>query len=382
MRTRHILPPLVVSLLVVACIGCGSGSDNGLFDPSNAGAAGSTPEAGVDAAKETGSGGDGGAAGEGGQSGKGGQPPDAGTGEDANEPDAPVGPDAAIGPDAELPGGETCEEPRPLAAGHVQASTSGMNDDYADSCGDLGGGTPDMVFAWQHAGGDLMLSTYGAATTWDTVISLRHGCGAGVGEELACSDDTRFAGSVSKLFYHQLTPGEYQVVVDGAQDGAQGSFDLNAEAMKTPEQFQCGGPMIRISDINGQPAGLDIHDFVPSMSRRVVRNGKACNNTAGEATLGKGGEQIYELELSTQRKVSINALFDDPQYVAVIYLRPDGGPQSGCDSDQAQTDDICVPYGEEFQLPAGRYWLIIDTPAEGNGTPPAGARYWVSVDVL
>lgn len=383
MRSRFLASSLVASLLVVSSNGCGSATDEGLFGQANAGSAGTPAEAGVDAAKETGPGGNGGAAGEGGEAGQGGEQPDAEIPGDAPvEPDSPEGPDAPIGPDAPLPSGDTCQAARPLAAGHVQATTSGLKDDYANSCGDIGAGTPDMAFAWHQDASDVMLSTYGPLTTWDTVISLRKGCGTGAEEELACSDDTRFAGSASRLFYHRLPQGDYQVVVDGAQDGAQGQFDLTAEAMNTPEQFQCGGPMIRISDLNGQSAGLDIHDFVPAVSRRVVRNGKACGNTAGEAMLGKGGEQIYELELTAQRKVRVSALFDDPQYAAVIYLRPDGGPQAGCESDYAQTDDLCVPYDQEFQLQAGRYWLIIDTPAVGDGTPPAGARYWVSVDIL
>jgi hypothetical protein len=115
------------------------------------------------------------------------------------------------------------------------ATTGSRSSRFTTGCEPSTGKTPDTVYAWTpNVSGTATISTCGATTRFDTVLSLRRGsCDSG--QELACNDDTEGCavnngeenaprnGSRVTL---PVTAGEtYYIVVDG-YDGRFGTFTL------------------------------------------------------------------------------------------------------------------------------------------------------------
>jgi lysyl oxidase len=136
-------------------------------------------------------------------------------------------------------GTSTCPAPTdvPSGGGTFTGTTSGTSA-LAASCAAESGSAPEQLFRWVPAlTGQATLSTCGAGTAFDTVLSVRQGdC---TGTELACNDDTDGCGTgdtCAAASHHgssvslAVTAGTtYTIAVDGfggSCGGSEGAFQL------------------------------------------------------------------------------------------------------------------------------------------------------------
>ena len=126
------------------------------------------------------------------------------------------------------PGG-MCEAPAPLACATASGdavpasmggTTVGGTDDFGgSSCGRGGDGVPDVAFSWTApTAGRYSIDTIGS--DFDTVLSIRRGCG---GEEIACNDDITRGSNIQSVLTVELEACEtIVIVVDGFDESAVG----------------------------------------------------------------------------------------------------------------------------------------------------------------
>lgn len=118
----------------------------------------------------------------------------------------------------------------PSAGGVFTGSTAGASS-LAATCASTNT-APEQVYSWTPAqSGNAVIETCGAATSFDTVVSVRQtSCTSG--QERGCNDDTQGCNTGEPSTYHgsrvraQVTAGQtYFIVVDG-YGGAQGNYTL------------------------------------------------------------------------------------------------------------------------------------------------------------
>ncbi len=297
---------------------------------------------------------------------------------------APPPTDAPLGP----PKNDTCNTPTTLATPTatvqvVTGDSTNATDDYTGYACNNGDGK-DVVYKFQHPGGDFYVDSLGS--TFDTVLSVETACDASSTTK-ACSDSTSTGFGTSRTIYRALDVGSYLLFVDGQNTDDGGPFRLAYSAKAGPVALACDGAIV-ISDVDSmgtpRPIGMDIYDrFVTGQtSKSQVRGttaGGACKSVAGQQVVGRGMEQVYRLNLSKPRTVTIGidpitpTSFNTTSFDMVAYLR-DGGvdPVNNCTTYQGGTStlapDRCVTPGAPMTLPAGTYFLFLDS-ALTNTTP-------------
>jgi hypothetical protein len=297
---------------------------------------------------------------------------DSGTKPDTNPPP----PDAPVGP----PTNDTCSSPTtlPTPSSTVQIVTgdsTDANDDYTGYACNNGDGK-DVVYKFQHPGGDFYVDSLGS--TFDTVLSVETACDA-TSITKACSDSTSTGVGTSRTIYRGLDVGSYLLFVDGQNTGDGGPFRLAYSANSAPIALACDSAIV-ISDVDAmgtpRPIGMDIYDrFVTGQtSKSQVRGttaGGACRSVAGQQVVGRGMEQVYRLNLTRSRRVTVAidpmspTSFNANTFDVVAYIR-DGGtaPVNNCTQYQGTTTlapDRCVTPGTAMTLPAGTYFLFLDS---------------------
>ncbi len=120
----------------------------------------------------------------------------------------------------QLPG-DLCADAIPIVAesGSFQDSTEGHQHDSNGSCGGAG---PDKVYSFELQRQSRVSAT---ASGFDTVLYLAQDCA----NELVCVDDSTPPGGVGSQIEMELSPGVYQLFVDGYNQAGDFQLDLNFE---------------------------------------------------------------------------------------------------------------------------------------------------------
>lgn len=306
---------------------------------------------------------------------------------------APPPPDAPVGP----PANDTCATKTPLQAPTstrrtVTGDSSEATDDYTGyACN--GGDGLDVVYSFQHPGGDFYVDSVGSS--FDTVLSVETGCDTS-SITRACSDSTSTGPGTSRALYRGLTAGTYNLFVDGQGSGEGGAYRLGYAANNGPQQLVCDGAIvISDSDLGGatRALGMDIYDrFMTGQNNRSqVRSttaGGACESMAGQNVVGRGMEQVYRLNLAKQRTITVSLDAISPtsfsaSFDMVAYVRSGGAdPVNACTqyTGGSLAADRCVTPDAPFTLAAGTYFLFFDSVLTTSSAQPQG-RFRAHVQV-
>ena len=288
------------------------------------------------------------------------------------------------------PPGDSCADAVPLTptatAQEYKGDSAGASNKFDVSpCAASAKGN-DLVFAIDHPGGDLWLDTYGS--TFDTIIDLRNACGPTTGER-ACSHRTSTGTATSRIVYRGLAKGRYFAILDSPAPGG-GPFRLGYQAPGFPAQSACDTAPILLSDYDSGgksiAVGVDLTERVEmaSMASNVeLRPGASgkdtCPSATGQPVFGQGPDQIYRLTLSAPRTIKITVRPEGSTFVdsgpakfdVLVYLRAASGPPTsdavGNCKDSTSDSDTCVPFDTEVPIPAGDWWLVVDSIGGSTG---------------
>jgi hypothetical protein len=252
------------------------------------------------------------------------------------------------------PAGDDCDGPEmpeivvgPTGSGTFAGSTCGATDDGVVSvCG--GSGVPDLMYRLELTQPSAVtLDTNGSA--FDAVLRLLQGP-ACPGSDATCDAGDPVDPAAQARLQVYLPAGSYWVVVDGAGDGAQGDYVLNATIASIPAvaNDSCTGaislsPGSTPRTVSGTTAGAT-SDVLPDTST---------------CALGRDGPDVwYRLSL-TERSLVYLDLLDGQTWDSVLDVR------SGVCSAPASVaceDDACGTERSRFVgwLDGGDYLVVVD----------------------
>jgi len=131
------------------------------------------------------------------------------------------------GPPAPPPVNNGCIGALPACPGTLTGTTIGATRNGASSCGNANSSPDVWYFYTPMSNGSATISTCGAGTTYDSVLSIHSLCPGTTANQLACDDDgCGTSGGPSTVTVNVTAGVTYFIRVTG-WDGASGDFQLN-----------------------------------------------------------------------------------------------------------------------------------------------------------
>ncbi|MDP3274859.1 MAG: hypothetical protein Q8Q09_06645 [Deltaproteobacteria bacterium] len=254
------------------------------------------------------------------------------------------------------PGVGTCSDPFALEMGQtVRGDTSRAQNHHAASC--TYGEAPELVYRLSIP--RRMQVTLASEQAFDGAIYVLHDCAAVDGEagplrpaspnnahEVACNDDDQ--QNSSSRIVQVLDPGDYYVVVDGADD-ASGTFSLSATSREilSPEGRCQRAPTLTV----GQPTQGDTTGELNGFQA-------TCANHA------PGPDRVYRFDVAQESRVQ--ATLETPGYEGALYLRRACAEPS---AEIACTDYTASPAVSRINtvLAPGAYAVFVDANDTAGG---------------
>ncbi|HEY3446153.1 MAG TPA: hypothetical protein VGK67_07300 [Myxococcales bacterium] len=274
----------------------------------------------------------------------------------------------SLGTPDPVPANDTCDSAIDVthATGPLSGTTLAAKDDSQGSCATavFKQDGPDVVYSFivppsSQRSARITVVADPAATGFHPTVSLRKNCGDPE-SELKCAD---YQGSgQSSLFFLDLGPGQYFVLVDG-ENASQGAFQLTVELAAA----------INLPDTCDQVQRLDLSALDPSGNGSVVAHGDTTwAQTSGSSNKcgGSGPDVVYLLvtnEAMGVKDVRITATFEEATAWPVIYLNqgacaaPVSGDELGCASGEGAASFV------KRSLPPGNYFVWVDGYGESAG---------------
>ncbi|MGE3109111.1 MAG: GC-type dockerin domain-anchored protein [Phycisphaerales bacterium] len=152
-------------------------------------------------------------------------------------------------------GSDQCSAATPVTDGQVFGTTVGATNDGSALCGSSGS-SPDVWYRYTPAVDcSLQVTTCGAGTTYDSVLSLHTGCPGTASNQVACNDDS--CGLSSSVRFDAVAGGTVYVRVAGF-GGATGPFVLNVTCAETTMTDRCDQAL---DIVEGTYAGTTVGAF-------------------------------------------------------------------------------------------------------------------------
>ncbi|MDX2013250.1 MAG: hypothetical protein SFW67_23845 [Myxococcaceae bacterium] len=260
--------------------------------------------------------------------------------------------------------GDTCISPVPLtfSAGTASASgttTGAANDRGNTSCTGLTGA--DVVYSFTATPGQVFSATVTPTSpmaAWRPVLSLSGPGLCASAPEATCNAATS-AGGTATLTSMPLTAGPYFLWVDSASGAGTGTFTLSASLSAGTPGESCSSP-IPLTFSNGVSTVMG--SLSGSSSEHVTT---LCSSTS---TSFAGPDLVYSFT-ATGAQTFWAQLFGTG-FRGALSLR---GPNASCSSAAELDCASATPIGTSPAsltsrvLPAGTYYLHVDSPASSNG---------------
>ena len=176
----------------------------------------------------------------------------------------------------------------PGAVDPISGITRGTSTIPSASCSSSASGPENVYRLTITATTGVILDTDNAATTFDTVLSIRRTCGD-LATDVACDDDSGNTPANSSIVRTALSPGSYSVIVDGYSGGA-GNYVLRARTFDVAANAVC-------------PGAAALTAASPLAAQDVARAGSA--NTA--CVTGGGGQLFYSFTLPANSQATLRA---------------------------------------------------------------------------
>jgi hypothetical protein len=247
-----------------------------------------------------------------------------------------VAPPTGLGPKIYFPGADSCGAAQEIGLDIFEGYTSGADNDGDASCaGPVA--TPDVWYRFiaPEAGAYAFETDDYYGDSFDTVLSLHHGCpDAADLRELACSDDAA-PGDLTSSIHHVLAEGQQVWIRVSGYGGATGYYRLTVSLERTIE-----GRVTRASD--GSPVeGATVAFSTDSFGTFVY-----------EGMTGSDGTYAVAVPRST---VAYHGRASDPRFVSQLWNGVDCNHAEECDFWPG--DDISVETGDvtgiDFALSPG-----------------------------
>jgi RHS repeat-associated protein len=241
----------------------------------------------------------------------------------------------------------------PPGGGVFSGTTSGVSLGTASCAGETAQ-SPEHVYVWTpSSSGQAMISTCGANTHFDTVVSV--GTSADGSSELNCNNDAwdcEAGGSPTSgsRVPVQVTAGTtYYISVDGAN--AEGDYSLTVEAAP--------GPVIHGTI---PPAGGTVSGSTGGLSTTSASHPSCSDVTESD----QAGEHIYAWTPSTSGQAIIHTCNGNTRFDSVLYVSnaSDGSAQLFCSDDE----------------PGCEIWNGNPTGSRISMNVTAGTTYYIYVD--
>lgn len=237
----------------------------------------------------------------------------------------------------------TCENPhRILPDVPTPGSTARGASRLTGNCG--GRSAPEQVYKFTLQSHTRVMATVQGG--FDAVLSIRSTCENEHGE-LTCNDDTnsKFRSRVEKT----LPPGDYYLVVDGAQGGS-GSFELllQQQSVKSRSQICDSAPRLRPSEtMSGTTVGSN-NDFSASCGRGAT-----------------SPDRVFRMDIDKPSRVRVK---HHTEHDGVLHMRnscAESSDELACVDDSGDAQHAVL----RRELSPGSYYVV----ADGFGTANGGA---------
>lgn len=251
--------------------------------------------------------------------------------------------------------------------GPLSGTTVAASDNSQGSCATkvFAQDGPDVVYSFivppsTQRSAHLTVVADPAAVGFHPTLSVRKDCDDPA-SELGCSDYQ--GGGESSLFFLNLGPGQYFVVVDG-ENGSQGAFQLTVELAAA----------VFIPDTCDEAKRFDLSALDGSGNGSILVQGDttwASDSGSSIKCGGSGPDVVYLLVLDEAmglKDVRVTATFDDEYAWPVVYLR-----KGSCTAPAAADELACASGGGaagfvKRSLPPGSYYVWVDGYGESAGT--------------
>ena len=202
----------------------------------------------------------------------------------------------AISVSRSRPSNDLCANASPVGEGTTSFNNCGaLRDGFADpascySSNDFFGA--DIWYTYTAtANGTLAADTFGS--TFDTMLAAYAACPTGVGQALACNDDS--AGTLQSSIGFPVSAGQTYLVRVGGYFGAAGSGSINLA-------FTGSGPTCDSTDFNNDgdfPTPLDLEDFINAVA------GNICSTCSTDLDFNNDGD--FPTPLDVEAFISVLA---------------------------------------------------------------------------
>jgi hypothetical protein len=268
-----------------------------------------------------------------------------------------------------MPGGETCDDARPLEAGVlVVGSTSLARDDYRLStatggCRSTSGGGRDTVYRIRVAPGQVLSVGVLPTTAWNVVLNLVAGAGcgevsvSGPTQGLACAAgaDLAPAGFSESAVYTNASSQavEVFVLIDGFGDTEAGEFGLVATL--TNAAAPTGDVCANATTLPTAPVNVSLGTFA---------NDYAGSGSANSCRFASGPDRVFSLLAQASQRVEVTVTPDSAGDVSISAIR---GPASNCNGQSrcaASVNAAGVGVAERLVMnteAADTYFFVVDS---------------------
>ncbi len=271
------------------------------------------------------------------------------------------------------PDNDNCSNAIEACDGPVSGQTFSATTDGNATCGDSGG-SPDVWYTYTPSSDGLATFSLCGNTGYDSVLSVHSGCPGGVGNNLACDDDSCAGGGPSEVTLNVVAGNTYLVRVTGWQ-GAVGNFTLNITGPV------CGTIPLLISLPDGLPENLPLgggsaFPVLIEAGNEVYEPGTATlhyrydGGTFLTAPLTPMGGDSFEATLPPPP----NCAAAPEYYISAegdggsVRTHPTGAPSS---VHTALVGTLTVDFEDHFEADSG--WTVVNSPGLTDGPWDRGA---------